>query len=211
MTRLPRTDFIFFIASSFIRRFADHPHFRKHLSIPKGTISASRFNDTQRTVTDYYRSLLPADSEYFLGKFSIKKASNLYGLIFGSSHPRGIEKFLRVCWEMDPERGEANFDIDQDDLDPHRPHLFPEMDEARKTTLFQRQLKKVVLGGEIRTDGGVYIHCLREGMLPKHGREVIKELEREGKLHVQNGLQPRVSFDGCRDPRQLEVLTDGDV
>ena len=36
---LSKTDFMFFIASSSLRRFADHPYFRKHLAIPKGNIS----------------------------------------------------------------------------------------------------------------------------------------------------------------------------
>ena len=57
LTELPATDFIFFIASSSLRRFADHPHFSRHLSIPKGAISARAFNDTHRVVTDYYRKL----------------------------------------------------------------------------------------------------------------------------------------------------------
>lgn len=211
MTQLPKTDFIFFIASSFIRRFADHPHFRKHLAIPKGKISASTFSDTHRVVTDHYRKLLPANSDYFVGRFSIKKGSNLYGLIFGSAHPRGIEKFLRVCWKIDPERGEANFDIDHDDLDPRRPHLFPDMDVARKTTIFQAQLRELVLGREIRSDGQVYLHCLREGMLPKHGREVISRLKREGRMLVEQRLQARVSFDGYKQPRRLEVANNGEI
>ncbi|MHC4705524.1 MAG: three-Cys-motif partner protein TcmP [Planctomycetota bacterium] len=211
MTEVPKTDFIFFIASSFVRRFAEHPHFKKHLAIPKGTITARSFNDTHRAVTDYYRGLLSPENEYFIGKFSIKKGSNLYGLIFGSPHPLGIEKFLRVCWSIDPERGEANFDIDQDKLDARTPHLFPEMDVARKVNLFQERLNELVLDRKFASDAEVYIHCLKEGMLPKHGKVVITSLKKRGIIRFQGGLQPRVSMAGYKDPRRLEVSPNGDI
>ena len=72
------------------------------------------FNDTHRAVVEHYRHL--AGGRIFFGSFSIKKGANIYGLIFGSAHPLGIEKFLRVCWKVDPVRGEANFDIDDEHM-----------------------------------------------------------------------------------------------
>lgn len=211
MTALPRTDFIFFIASSFIRRFEEHAHFRRYLAIPTGTISARSFNDTHRAVTEYYRNLLRGGNDYFIGQFSIKKGSNLYGLIFGSGHPSGIEKFLRVCWAMDPERGEANFDIDHDHIDPTAPHLFPEMDVARKASVFQEELRGMILNRVITTDADAYVHCLRRGMLPKHGKEVVGDLRRQRNISVEGGRQPRISLKGYKDPRRLEVTNNGNV
>jgi three-Cys-motif partner protein len=209
MTALPQTDFIFFIASSFIRRFSAHPYFKKHLAIPSGSISGRSFNDTHRVVTDYYRGLTSEIADYFIGSFSIKKNSNLYGLVFGSQHPKGLEKFLRICWKIDPDRGEANFDIDDDGLDARNPHLFPEMDIAKKVALFQHRLELSLLHGEIKTDGEVYLRCLKDGMLPMHGKSVVMLLKKSSSIRVQSNKQPRVSIEGFRSPRELEVITRG--
>jgi hypothetical protein len=208
---LSRTDFLFFIASSSIRRFEEHPDFQKHLKIPKGAISGSTFNDTHRAVTSYYRQLAAKASEqFFLGNFSIKKGSNVYGLIFGSHHPLGLEKFLRVCWKTDPERGEANFDIDDDRLDAATPHLFPEMDQPKKLTVFQQALRSKILEGKLGTDGDVYIEALQEGFLPADAKSVLRTLAREKRVLVSGG-QPRVSKTGYAEPRNLEVVSDGSI
>ena len=209
---LPRTDFLFFIASSSIRRFESHPYFQKHLKIPKGAITSATFNDTHRAVKQYYRDVATADGDqYFLGSFSIKKGSNIYGLIFGSSHPLGLEKFLRICWKADPERGEANFDIDEDQLDSSAPHLFSEMDQPRKLTMFQRDVRARILAGKLTTDRDVYLDALQEGFLPAKGKAVLRELLKSGQIRVEGGQQPRVSMTGYGDPRSLEVVTNGAV
>jgi len=206
---LSRTDFLFFIASSSIRRFETHPYFQKHLRIPRGAISGTTFNDTHRAVTQYYRGLAPAGGDdYFLGSFSLKKGSNIYGLIFGSHHPLGLEKFLRVCWKADPERGEANFDIDADQLNRDAPRLFPEMDRPRKLTVFQRETKDRILSGQLASDRDVYVHTLQEGFRPSDGRAVLRDLVQSGQVKVTGG-KPRVSRLGYDEPRSLEVLTNG--
>ncbi len=208
---LPRTDFLFFIASSSIRRFESHPYFQKHLKIPKGAITGATFNDTHRAVTQYYRELATSSGEqYFLGSFSIKKGSNIYGLIFGSHHPLGLEKFLRICWRADPDRGEANYDIDDDHLDSRAPRLFREMDQPRKLTLFHQNLRSKILSGDLNTDRSVYLDTLEEGFLPADGKAVLKELIKSGQVRVVGG-QPRVSMQGYGAPRNLEVVTDGAI
>ncbi|RZV51656.1 MAG: three-Cys-motif partner protein TcmP, partial [Pseudomonadales bacterium] len=205
---LERTDFIFFIASSSIRRFQNHPSFKKHLQIPE-QISARAFTDTHRAITDYYRNIIPNGSDVLLAPFSLKKRSNIYGVIFGSSHPLGMEKFLRVCWEMDVERGEANFDIDGDSLDPMNPLLFPEWNVTQKLKSFQQDLRGRILDGSVRSDGAVYFDCLQCGMLPKHGKDVIRQLIKSQHIKITSGHQPRVSIAGWKDPRALEVTNNG--
>jgi len=206
---LPRTDFLFFIASSSIRRFETHPYFQNHLRIPKGTISGTTFNDTHRAVTQYYRGLAAtAGADCFLGRFSIKKGSNVYGLIFGSRHPLGLEKFLRICWKADPERGEANFDIDDDRLNPDAPRLFEEMNQPKKVTVFQRETKDRILSGELTSDRDVYVHTLQEGFLPSDGKDVVRDLVKSGQVRVIGG-QARISGTGYADPRRLEISKSG--
>lgn len=204
--RLPRTDFLFFIASSSIRRFENNPYFQKHLDIPSGAITGATFNDTHRAVTEHYRSLATECCDnYFLSSFSIKKGSNIYGLVFGSHHHVGLLKFLRVCWKADPVRGEANFDIDSDQYDPNEPHLFAEMDRPKKLTVFQDITKSKILAGCLASDREVYLHTLQEGFLPSEGKKVLRSLLRNGHIRVLGG-QARVSPEGFKSPRRLEVL-----
>ncbi|MGV3589789.1 MAG: three-Cys-motif partner protein TcmP [Adhaeribacter sp.] len=82
ITALRQTDFIFFISSSFIRRFKAHESFKKYLDTTKMNLDESQPLVVHRVVLDYYRSLIPAGMEYYLAPFSIKKGSNIYGLIF---------------------------------------------------------------------------------------------------------------------------------
>lgn len=161
-------------------------------------------------MTSYYRQLAGAGRPLFIGTFSIKKGSNIYGLIFGSRHPLGLEKFLRVCWKTDPDRGEANFDIDDDRLQATAPHLFPEMDRPKKLNGFESDLRAKILNGAIKTDGDVYVESLQEGFLPNNGREVLQKLVREGRVAIVGG-RPRVSKEGYMEPRRLEIIANGAI
>lgn len=111
ITSLRQTDFIFFISSSFIRRFKAHESFKKYLDITKMNLDESHPLEVHRVVLNYYKSLIPNNREYYLAPFSIKKGSNIYGLIFGSGHSYGIQKFLRVCWKMDSQTGEVVYQM----------------------------------------------------------------------------------------------------
>ncbi|MDP2799671.1 MAG: hypothetical protein Q8O60_07310, partial [Deltaproteobacteria bacterium] len=96
------------------------------------------------------------------------KGPNVYGLIFGSGHPRGIDKFLTVAWKRG---GDANFDIDGDGIDPAQPSLFSEYDKPTKITSFEKELESAVLEHRLTTNKDVYLFALRNGMLATHARE----------------------------------------
>jgi len=123
---LRQTDFLFFISSSYIKRFSELEEFKKYLKISKQDLEGKSYYHIHRVVLDYYRSKIPHNREYFLAPFSIKKPSGIYGLIFGTNHTLGIEKFLHVCWRHDKLTGEANFDIDNERININRPSLFEE-------------------------------------------------------------------------------------
>ena len=114
ITKISPTDFLFFVSSSTIRRFADHPAIQKYLGVDEYQMRSADYYDIHRALVGYYRSLLPPNKLYYLAPFSIKEGANIYGLIFGSGHVLGMEKFLYACWNEDPERGEANYDIDHE-------------------------------------------------------------------------------------------------
>jgi len=113
---LKQTDFIFFISSSFIKRFSELEEFKKYLNITKEDLEGKSYYHIHRVVLRYYRSIIPNNKSYFLAPFSIKKPAGIYGLIFGTNHTLGIEKFLHVCWKHDKLTGEANFDIDNEKI-----------------------------------------------------------------------------------------------
>ena len=205
LLRLPRTDFLFFIASSAIRRFAEQPEFCD-LDVTGASMTGSVFNDTHRRVTDYYRGLAEGDPSFFLGQFSLKKRSNIYGLIFGSHSPRGLEKFLRAAWQADPLGGEANFDIDDDKIDPAQGSLFPTMDQPTKMNAFQAQLRHNLLNGLVKSDADVYLETIKEGFLPEHGKKVVTGLIGDRAIAVEDGKRPRISWAGYQQPRTFRVL-----
>lgn len=208
---LRRTDFMFFVASSSVRRFWDHENFQRHLGMTGEEFLNSSFSETHRAVTDYYRKLVPTGKSYFLAPFSIKKGSNIYGVIFGSAHPKGIGKFLNICWKLDQIHGEANFDISGESIDSRTPRLFPEMDTTSKIQKFQAEIRTNISRGELNTDGELYIACLANGMLPKHGKDVLREMLKSGDIRMVGGAQPRVSYDGWKQPRALEVPRDDTI
>lgn len=105
----PKTDFIFFIASSFLRRFSSLELVKKYFQIHSIEFDTNKPQDCHRNVAKYFRSLVPQDKEYYIHHFTIKKNSNYYGLIFGTNHTLGMEKFLKVCWKHDRFAGESNF------------------------------------------------------------------------------------------------------
>ena len=185
---LKQTDFMFFISSSFIKRFGESEEFRKYLKIRSEDIENKDYFHIHRLVLEYYRSLIPPDKQYFLAPFSIRKTPNIYGLIFGSNHTYGIEKFLKICWKMDKQRGEANFDIDREKINSTTPSLFPDFNKPTKRKVFEEELEKQVLEKKLDTNYQVYLFTLDNGFLPKDANEILRQLEKNQKIILECNL-----------------------
>ncbi len=176
---LKHTDFLFFISSSTIKRFADHPSIQNYFNVDKAEIDNIPYDQIHRYVLNYYKSLIPANKKYYLSSFSLRKGSNIYGLIFGSGHPLGMEKFLTTSWNIDPERGEANFDIDNEQINHHQYDLFAAGDGIRKPNkveVFEQELEDLIRKKNFRTTKDLYLHVLSCGFLPRHAKPVIKKM-----------------------------------
>ena len=158
----PRCDFLFFISSSTLGRFRDHPAIKLKIKRPDDPYHV------HRETTDYYRSLLPAGKQYHLAPFSIKKGANIYGLNFGSGHPRGMAKFLEVAWTEDQFNGEADFDIHRDNIVPGQALLF----EPTKVGMFEDELERLLRAGAIEHERAVIDVCFRHGVRPQHAAPV---------------------------------------
>ncbi len=184
LTNLRQTDFLFFISSSYIKRFAEVEEFNKYLKITKQDLEGESYYHIHRIVLSYYRSMIPSNKEYFLAPFSIKKPSGIYGLIFGTNHTLGIEKFLHVCWKHDKLRGEANFDIDNEKINLNQPGFFEEYNTPSKKQIFVNELRKKILNRDLKSDKEIYLHTLNEGFLMKEANIILRDLEKEGKINI---------------------------
>lgn len=182
---LTQTDFIFFISSSFIKRFADSEGFQKYLKITSQELQGKSYYHIHRVVLDYYRSLIPIGKKYYLAPFSIKKPAGIYGLIFGSNHIYGLEKFLNVCWKHDKLTGDSNFDIDNEKIDLKKPSLFSEFNIPKKIQVFEQELKTKILNRVLTTDLDIYTFSLEEGFLPRHTNKVLTELMEKKKIDFE--------------------------
>ncbi len=192
----PCTDFLFFVSSAIFSRLGDHPSIRKFLDLGKPEDS----HDAHRSVVEHFRRWIPAKSDYYLAPFSIKKSANVYGLVFGSGHPLGMEKFLRVAWKKDQLNGEANFDINREGLSVQQPTLFNE--RPTKVTAFESDLREGILSLRLRTEADVYRFSISSGVTPSHAEPVLKELKRSGLLEC--GWQvPRI--ESLKAPRPMRM------
>jgi len=194
IVRLPRTDFIFFISSAMVNRFKNLPEIRKYVPVTDADYSQMNGTNVHRIVADTYRRWIPVGLPYYLGSFSIKKGPNVYGIVFGSRHPRGIDKFLHVVWKKG---GDANFDIDKDGIDPNSPSLFSEYDKPKKISVFEKDLEAEVLERRLLTNKDVFIFSLQNGHLSSHAKTALNQMVKDNKLPTQVF---RISYDAWTKP-----------
>jgi three-Cys-motif partner protein len=183
---LDKTDLLFFISSAIVNRFKEDPSIISRVPVNEDDLKKMNSTNVHRIVADAYRRTVPTSMRYFLAHFSIKKDSNVYGLIFGSHHPLGMDKFLRKCWEMDRVRGEANFDIDGEAIDISAPSLFSELDKPNKLTIFEKELAEAILTEKtVKTNKDIFIFALQRGFLGSHAKKVVGDLIAENRLPQQ--------------------------
>jgi hypothetical protein len=130
----------------------------------------------------------------FIGHFSIKKKSNIYGLIFGSRAWRGMQKFLEIAWKLDQACGEADYEMEADTLQA-------EMDFDEGKTRFKKQIKS----GGLKTDKDVFLYCLTNGFLPRVAKDVYRRLHNERLIKNTRDDFPRSSDAAMKQPRQIRI------
>ncbi len=208
------TDFLFFISSSSFRRFAEEDSFRSsHPDFDVDRLRNARYENTHLVVLEYYKGKIPAGNDTRLYPFSIKKGANIYGLVFGSKHPLGVEKFLNIAWKENSLNGQANFDID-DDIEKLEPTLFDDDPTFRRLTkiqLFERELEKYILNSREVTNREVYDFTLEQGHRPSHGHFAIMKLRRAGKIECDDriGCSYRSCHSNDANIKTLKVVNDG--
>lgn len=199
----PFTDFIFFISSSFIKRF-------RHVAAVKAYINTNKldFEETQpkechRIIADYFRNMIPTNKEYYIHHFTIKKGSNYYGLIFGTNHTLGMEKFVKVCWAEDENSGESNCNIDNDF---EKGTFFYDPVNTTKKIRIKEELGKLILNGRIRSNIEGLKWVLSCGCEPKLFVDVIDSLVKQKKVAIQGKFNKQSTNIHKVEEYKIEVL-----
>jgi len=198
LTQPGTTDFLFFTASSAKWRFGEL--LAPEINLPENV----SYTDVHRVLADKYREWAP--NRMFIGHFSIKKKANIYGLVFGSHHWRGMQKFLEIVWRLDPNCGEADYEMEADTA---QGQLYLEQGgpgfKKRKTEVFQEKLAELIRARLLRTDKDVFLHCLTNGFLPRIAKDVYIRLRDAGVLKNTKAEFPRYSADVMKSARNLEI------
>lgn len=184
LINFPKTDFIFFISSSFINRFQNEASIKKYIETEKIEFKKSEPKHCHKLVSQYFKDLIPKTKDYYLHQFSIKKGTNYYGLVFGTSHSLGMEKFLKVCWDKDRMAGEANFDINNDFM---YGTLFYEEQFSKKIESYKVELYNKILSKEIISNIKGLKFTLRYGIQTKSYLETILDFIDNDKIKITKG------------------------
>lgn len=187
-----KVDFMLFLSSTYFIRFGKTEEFKKILSIDVEEARKNPYTFIHRYLLDALKAKIPAGSETRLYPFSLKKGSNIYGIIFGTSHVLGAEKFLRMAWKENAINGEANFDID-DDLHKGQPDLFGYV-EMTKMMKFKEDIRQAIISGRITNNKDAYLYALNHGHLPTHAANEIKQMKKD-KIISYEERSPLVTYD----------------
>lgn len=169
MITWPRCDFLFFLSSSTFHRFQDHPAIKQRVE------RVEDYHHVHRAAFEYYRGLIPKGRTYFLAQFSFKKVANIYGLIFGSGHPLGVDKFLRVAWEKDAFNGEADFDINREKLSRDQSSFIERT--PSKIADFEDDLEQRIRLGAVQDEMAVLQICFGHGVRGPHAAPLLARLK----------------------------------
>lgn len=202
---LTQTDFLFFISSSFFKRFGKEAEFSNHLEISEKDLKENPYNFIHRIVLEKYRSLIPDNSNLNIFPFSIKKNSNIYGIIFGSSHIRGVEKFLQIAWKENTINGEANYDIDDDMKKQQLILNFENPENTKRYTkieIFNNHLEEFLKSKGVVTNIDLYFFTYKNGHIADHTNHFLRELKRSNRIEYTG--HTKISWDKVKNKDLVE-------
>ncbi|QCR23773.1 three-Cys-motif partner protein TcmP [Pontibacter sp. SGAir0037] len=183
LEKTSQTDFLFFISSSYFKRFGETKEFSNYLKIDAAVLKSNPYKFIHEVVVKAIAQQLPTNTKLRLYPFSIKKQTNIYGLVFGAKHPRAVEKFLNVVWEKNPINGIANFDINEDIAKSGLQfNLFAEP-KRTKIEKFNELLESTLQEHKCVTNKFMYLFTLEQGHPLKHANAHLKYLKKVGKIY----------------------------
>lgn len=170
LSNLQFTDMMFFIASAYARRFSTCEEISQYLPSCASELRDVKYEELHRELCKCLGSSINNES-YYLAPFSLKKrnCNNIYGLIFGTSHPLALEKFLDYCWKQDEKTGEANYTFSNE---YGQKNLFGTT--LTKKDKFVQDFLSFLATGE-KTNIQVYEFMLRNGFVSSVARPILEK------------------------------------
>ena len=199
-----KTDFLMFLSSSSIRRFVDTQEFRNILKLEKEKVEnlkSTPYKFIHETIVNILKERLGNNSELRLYPFSLKKGPNVYGIIYGTKHPLGADKFLHIAWKVNPDNGRADYDIYDDEM-KKKPNLFPELIGKTTIQVFQEELKEKILNEEIKNNIKAYIYTIGKGHIPKHAQKIVKDLKKSGEINYSTKF-PLINYTNYKNEKKV--------
>ena len=185
------TDFLYYASSSYLLRFGNTPEFQ-NLKLDISKLKKQPAKYVHRELLSQLKEKLPKETNLSLYPFTIKKGANYYGIVFGASHPRAVDKFLKSSWKRNETNGCANFDIDDDgsklQLDIFKGRSLTKIEQ------FQQNLRNKILSREITNNREAFDYVLSQGHISNHATEVVRELKRTGMI-TYGKKQPYISYE----------------
>lgn len=192
LTSFPTCDVLFFVSSSTLHRFREHPAIKQKIERPDD------YYHVHRKVVDYYRTLIPTSVRYFLGGFDQEGLQYLWcDLWIGPSSwdgqvPQGGVAYRRTQW-----RGGLR----------HQPRrlrsaLVKSPASYQDHGLSVRPRWPDTLGwSEVRS--GRHCGLLRARVLRQHAEPVLKDLKEDGTIDCSFRVP---DIDRLREPRMIRLL-----
>ncbi|MDR0753764.1 MAG: three-Cys-motif partner protein TcmP [Prevotellaceae bacterium] len=187
------TDFLYFLSSSYFVRFGKTDAFQTNMNIDIARARQNPYKYIHKSILEQLRERLPKSTKLSLYPFTIKKNANVYGIIFGATHPRAVDKFLKTAWDKNNVNGEANFDID-DDVEKSQPTLFEELKLPTKIDIFKQHIRKEILAGIVKTNKDAYDYTLKHGHIPSQATEEVTAMKKEKLIHY-DGNWPLINYE----------------
>jgi three-Cys-motif partner protein len=187
------TDFLYFLSSSYFVRFGKTDAFQTNMNIDIARARQNPYKYIHKSILEQLRERLPKSTKLSLYPFTIKKNANVYGIIFGATHPRAVDKFLKTAWNKNNINGEANFDID-DDIKKSQLTLFEELKLPTKIDIFKQNIRQEILAGVIKTNKDVYDYTLKQGHISSHATEEVVAMKKEKLIHY-DGKSPLINYE----------------
>jgi len=195
LANLDMTDFIFFISSTHIRRFAKSSEIQNiHPDFDFEGIINTPISQIHNKICEEYKKYIPGNLvDCYLIPFSIMKEErkNIYGTIFVSKHILAADKYLSTVWEKNVLNGEANFDINDDTQ-------LQLVNKLTKIEAFQKDLRRSILDGKIKTNIDAYLFTIKKGHLPSHAYEEIKRMKDEKLINYER-KSPLVNYNSFKN------------
>ncbi len=192
LEKLNQTDFIYFVSSSYFKRFGTQEEFKKHFEINFDEINKNPYKFIHRVLINQIKAKLPTPTRLKLYPYTIRKGKNIYGIIFGAKHPRAVDKFLTISWNKNSVNGDANFDIDDDTAKPQL-DLFTDRKKT-KIEKFKENLQAKILAKEIKNNFEALEFVHDEGHIGKHAADCLREMKKKEKIDY-DGTSPLITYE----------------